>query len=265
MGVLPLERHLLELTSRPTLTFTTYRIKVTRYRKCRGSSRCRAVLGEAGPPDSQGDPNVQEGLVQMVRLQIGKERVKESVEEERQKLQKLAEEAKEDVDRLQQLTTDRSNLAFGSAIADINKSADDYEEILRASRARAEAYTRELADWEAQTAKARNEGTFFKGLFKADILQRPGDQARSSAEPSTSQVEGTDSSLGDQYTDKNAALRASSDVLKYSFSFLAFMLFSTVIGDLAGGSPSVGMDGRNLLLGLLLSYGAWKASQYSVK
>lgn len=72
--------------------------------------------------------------------------------------------------------------------ADINKSADDYEEILRASRARAEAYTRELADWEAQTAKARNEGTFFKGLFKADILQRPGDQARSSAEPSTSQV-----------------------------------------------------------------------------
>ncbi len=148
MGVLPLERHLLELTSRPTNTFTTCRIKVTRwavslrnlcskqqstpdraehhllslleskgviqrcsctcmsiltrsredhmachrYRKCRGSSRCRAVLGEAGPPDSQGDPNVQEGLVQMVRLQIGKERVKESVEEERQKLQKLAEE-----------------------------------------------------------------------------------------------------------------------------------------------------------------------------
>lgn len=32
------------------------------------------------------------------------------------------------------------------------------------------------------------------------------------------------------YTDKNAALRASSDVLKYSFSFLAFVLFSTVLG-----------------------------------
>ncbi len=38
-----------------------------------------------------------------------------------------------------------------------------------------------------------------------------------------------------------------------------------LLPDLAGGSPSVGMDGRNLLLGLLLSYGAWKASQYSVK
>jgi hypothetical protein len=65
-----------------------------RYRLCRSRSRCRAVLGGATPPESQGDPNVQEGLVQMVRLQIGKEKVKESVEEERQKLQKLAEEVR---------------------------------------------------------------------------------------------------------------------------------------------------------------------------
>jgi hypothetical protein len=73
--------------------------------------------------------------------------------------------------------------------ADINKSADDYEEILRQSRARAEAYSRELAEWEAQTARARNEGTFFKGLFKADVLQRPGGQPGSSPpEPSSSQV-----------------------------------------------------------------------------
>ncbi|KAK9918942.1 hypothetical protein WJX75_008235 [Coccomyxa subellipsoidea] len=207
-------------------------------------------------------PTLQE-QIQMVRLQIGKEKVKESVEEERQKLQKLAEEAKEDVDRLQQLTADRSNLAFGSALADINKSADDYEEILRQSRARAEAYSRELADWEAQTARARNEGTFFKGLFKADVLQRPGGQPGSSPpEPSSSQIPGAESESEDN-TDKYAALRASSGVLKYSFSFLAFVLFGSVIADLAGDRLSVGMDGRNFLLGLLLTYGAWKASQFS--
>ena len=59
--------------------------------------------------------------------------------------------------------------------------------MLRASRARAEAYSRDLADWEVQTARARNEGTFFKGLFKADVLQRPeGDTAASL--PSSTQV-----------------------------------------------------------------------------
>lgn len=36
-------------------------------------------------------------------------------------------------------------------------------------------------------------------------------------------------SVENKYTDPNAALRASSDVLKYSFSFLAFVLFGTVI------------------------------------
>lgn len=63
-----------------------------RPRVCNRLRKCTAVLGGAGPPESQGDPNVQEGLVQMVRLQIGKEKVKDSVEEEKLKLQQLAEE-----------------------------------------------------------------------------------------------------------------------------------------------------------------------------
>ncbi len=56
--------------------------------------------------------------------------------------------------------------------ADINQQADEYEEILRKNRAKMEAASRELAEWELQTARARNEGTFFKGLFKADVLQQ---------------------------------------------------------------------------------------------
>lgn len=56
--------------------------------------------------------------------------------------------------------------------ADVNQSADELEEMLRQSRAKMEAHARDLADWEVQTARARNEGTFFKGLFKADVLQQ---------------------------------------------------------------------------------------------
>ncbi len=66
--------------------------------------------------------------------------------------------------------------------ADINQEADQFEEILRQNRAKMEAASRELADWELETARARNEGTFFKGLFKADILQQPSDESRAPAQ-----------------------------------------------------------------------------------
>ena len=70
--------------------------------------------------------------------------------------------------------------------ADINQEADQFEEILRKNRAKMEAASRELADWELQTARARNEGTFFKGLFKADILQQPSDESRAAHKPEPS-------------------------------------------------------------------------------
>ena len=66
--------------------------------------------------------------------------------------------------------------------ADINQQADEYEAVLRRSRAKMEAASRELRDWELQTARARNEGTFFKGLFKADVLQPPSEESRAARE-----------------------------------------------------------------------------------
>ena len=66
--------------------------------------------------------------------------------------------------------------------ADINQQADEYEKVLRQSRAKMEAASQELRDWELQTARARNEGTFFKGLFKADVLQPPSDESRATYE-----------------------------------------------------------------------------------
>jgi hypothetical protein len=36
-----------------------------------------------------------------------------------------------------------------------------------------------------------------------------------------------------------------------------------LLADVAAGSFSLAIDGRNALLGLLLTYGAWKAHQYS--
>ncbi len=72
------------------------------------------------------------------------------------------------------------------AQADINQSADELEEMLRASRAKMEAKAHDLADWEVETARLRNEGTFFKGLFKADVAQGAPGERQGGGEPSSS-------------------------------------------------------------------------------
>ena len=107
--------------------------------------RPRAAFSEqhAQPADDSGSPDVQEKLMDIIRVQIGQEKVKDFVKDEGEKLRQAAEEvssmciyqkiylafmqsnvvhpsgallqAKEEVDQLSKLTRDRSNLAFDSA------------------------------------------------------------------------------------------------------------------------------------------------------
>eukprot|EP00891_Asterochloris_glomerata_P006899 jgi/Astpho2/6899/Aster-x1405 len=102
--------------------------------------RCRAAL-----PDS-GDQDVQNRLVDVIRLQIGQEKVRDFVQSEQDKLRQTAEEAKAEVDELSKLSTDRSNLLFESATANINRMADEFEQQLQESRAHMEAYDAEFQD-----------------------------------------------------------------------------------------------------------------------
>lgn len=66
------------------------RISIISVRRKPRCLRCHAALDDPG--SSPGDPAVQDNVVKMVRLQIGQEKVKESVEEEKAKLQALADE-----------------------------------------------------------------------------------------------------------------------------------------------------------------------------
>jgi hypothetical protein len=63
------------------------------FRQRRRPSIAKAAVSDAAEgPGNEGNPALQENLVRMVRLQIGQEEVKESVEMERQKLQEIADE-----------------------------------------------------------------------------------------------------------------------------------------------------------------------------
>ncbi|KAL0030027.1 hypothetical protein WJX79_002119 [Trebouxia sp. C0005] len=175
----------------------------------------------------------------IIRVQIGQEKVKDFVKEESEKLRQAAEEAKDEVDQLSRLTRDRSNLAFDSATADINKLADDFEEQLKASREKLEADDQEFMDWEQKTAIKRSEGTFFQNLYRIK-KELPGAQAAAAvntemqAQEAEQRAEAVEAAV--QQTPPQSAIKL------YVTSALTAVLSFAVVSDALSKSPSWGQD-----------------------
>ncbi|DBA71740.1 TPA: hypothetical protein ACH3X2_011013 [Trebouxia sp. C0005] len=213
--------------------------------------RPRAAVAEqhARLPDDTGNPDLQEKLMNIIRVQIGQEKVKDFVKEESEKLRQAAEEAKDEVDQLSRLTRDRSNLAFDSATADINKLADDFEEQLKASREKLEADDQEFMDWEQKTAIKRSEGTFFQNLYRIK-KELPGAQAAAAvntemqAQEAEQRAEAVEAAV--QQTPPQSAIKL------YVTSALTAVLSFAVVSDALSKSPSWGQDGIYIAIVLLL-------------
>ena len=61
-------------------------------RTCRKRSRSAVAEQHARLPDDSGSPDVQAKLMDIIRVQIGQEKVKDFVKEESEKLRQAAEE-----------------------------------------------------------------------------------------------------------------------------------------------------------------------------
>jgi hypothetical protein len=195
------------------------------------------------PPDDEGDAGVQDALVNMLKFQIGKKEVEEYVEESGDRLKELADEAKEEMERLAELTKMRGDVAFDSALADINKEADEFTEQLRRSREEQAEKDAEFNDWEVDMNAARSEGQFFKNLYQTDKKRPVGDSAEMLKRRAQRVIE-------------PARQEISSPIRFYLFLVLAFLLAADVGADLASSEPSIGPD---LLYSALAALAVWLA------
>ncbi|KAK9837899.1 hypothetical protein WJX74_007463 [Apatococcus lobatus] len=175
-------------------------------------------------PNSSGNPEVQNTLSKLVKLQVGAEQVKARAAEGSETLKQTAEEAKEELERLRQVATDRSNLGFGSALADVNQAADEVAEMLRISREKIEANDADFAQWQYDMARRRSQGQFFQNLYTAEDPGRPASRQAARA------------------VDGSAAQAAPSLLTQNIFSFLTAVLVLAVIADVVSGAPSFGQD-----------------------
>lgn len=200
------------------------------------------------PPEDEGSPDTQDKLVSMLRLEIGKKQVEEMVEEKSEELRQVAEGAKEELDKLRELTEQRASLAFDSALADLNKEADDFEEQLRRSREELEARETELVQWENDVAVSRSQGQFFQSLYQADKKRPVGESSdmlrRQQAQQQADKVK------------EPARTEISSRARFYLFALLAFLLAAQGVTDLASDAPSALQDTLYILLAVALGFTA---------
>ncbi|CAM6128248.1 unnamed protein product [Calypogeia fissa] len=119
----------------------------------------------SGEGQGDGDKYMQDLLVDLLRLETGKARVNEFVEDRSKFLTEIAQQANEEFDRIAEEAKKGMDEAGSKVLEQIDAEAADFEEELAAARAEMEANEREFNVFEKSVEKARSEGLFFKTLF----------------------------------------------------------------------------------------------------
>ncbi|KAH7416555.1 hypothetical protein KP509_14G096400 [Ceratopteris richardii] len=114
-----------------------------------------------------GDPKVQQMLVDMVRIQVGKARMIEFVEERSQNLRNIADDVILEYNRIAYRTMKGFDASGSRVLRRLDADASAIEKELMIARAEMEAHSRDFEEFQVRIAYSRNEGLFFKNLYKS--------------------------------------------------------------------------------------------------
>lgn len=144
-------------------------------------------------------------------------------------LSPLPLQAKAEFDKQAKLSNMRSEVAFDSAMADINRIADEFEEELQRSREQSAALEAEQEAWEDDVAVSRSQGQFFQSLYQKDRKRPVGESTEQLKERAAKVVQ-------------PAQAEVSSPLRGNLYLVLAFLLAADVGADLSSAEPSLGPD-----------------------
>lgn len=112
-----------------------------------------------------GDPGVQQLLVEMLRLQMGRVRMNDFVEERSQHMREIADQSTVELNRIANRTMKGVDKAGSRVLRELDAGAFAIERELEIARADIEAYEQDCEEFEARAIYSRNEGLFFKSLY----------------------------------------------------------------------------------------------------
>uniref|UniRef100_A0A7I4C398 Uncharacterized protein n=1 Tax=Physcomitrium patens TaxID=3218 RepID=A0A7I4C398_PHYPA len=144
-------------------------VSTSRHRLFNGSQVVRKVTpmcAKGGSDDSVGgDPQVQQMLVEMLQIQIGKSRVSDFVDERSQHMRNIAQDTFHQYDRIAYRTMKGLDDSGSRVLRQLDADAQALERELRVARAELEAEELDLEEYQLGVAYSRNEGLFFKNLY----------------------------------------------------------------------------------------------------
>eukprot|EP00850_Spirogloea_muscicola_P012950 SM000085S23300 [mRNA] locus=s85:534058:535503:- [translate_table: standard] len=126
----------------------------------------RAAASPEGSGEAAGSEAVQGKLVEMIRLQSGKLRVSDFVDEQSKALADIAEGAGAEYERIRGEALRGMDEAGSRVLEQMENDTRDFEAELAAARQELEAREGDLDAFERGVEQARSEGLFFKGLYR---------------------------------------------------------------------------------------------------
>ncbi|XP_024361938.1 uncharacterized protein [Physcomitrium patens] len=219
----------------------------SRHRKFNGSREVRKLITGCARGDSNdnvgGDPQVQQMLVEMLQIQIGKSRVSDFVDERSRHMRTIARDTYDQYDRIAYRTMKGLDASGSRVLRQLDARAHAIDRELRLARAELEwstvqAQELDFEEYQQVVAYSRNEGLFFKNLYPAPRLRR-----LRSASTTKSSVE------------KKVAVARPTRVLSGSYSQVLYGGLSLVIVSFMWSSSSALLTGTWMRASKLASYG----------
>nr|GLL24325.1 uncharacterized protein LOC109216329 [Ipomoea trifida] len=133
---------------------------------------------DSDAPPPEGDARNQELLAKIAMLQTQKVRLTDYLDERAAYLTQFAEEANAEMNQIGENALKELDEAGARIMENIENQMQAFEESVEVNKQEIEENERELADFEGQIEKDRNEGLFFKNLMQS----KPVDKAKAKEE-----------------------------------------------------------------------------------
>lgn len=204
---------------------------------------------------ADGDPEVQDSLVDVLRDQLLRQQLKEEIEEDlvkrKEALRRIGEELQAELQESYELEKFRAELGTSNALSETMQKFDELEAELQAIQEQTRRDSVETEEWEQQSAVARSQGLFFQTLYQREKGKPVGGLL-----PDANKLATTTAAIRD-----TAAQQARSPFRMYLFGYLGALLAAAVGHDLLSAQPSLPLDAGYVALGGALGWYAYSERQ----
>uniref|UniRef100_A0A383V571 Uncharacterized protein n=1 Tax=Tetradesmus obliquus TaxID=3088 RepID=A0A383V571_TETOB len=235
--------------------------------------RCSSIV--RGSPEGSaefegvgGDRDLQDALVQQLRVQVEsqalKDEIKEDLRERVEGLKQIGEELIQQLDEELVIEKFRTDLESTQVLSDANEKLNELEEQLQQIKDQIKADQEDLRAFEVASASARSQGLFFKNLYQPEQDPQQQQEQGEGAASSSSSSSKRNRMLVDPVAARQAAAVVASSAedemaspfRMYLFGYMAAVLALVVLQDVTTADPKFALDGLYAALGLLLGVNA---------